>query len=1355
MLPEVTNSEQDPLRSSEPYTVDEEDMLSGENAQFDDGVVEANVSPGMREHDGPADYIQRHSEHVRKAVVSALHTWTGSRAHEIAMIRLLCDPTDRTHQTLRRVAERTDTDNHVPTAFLESELCMPQNTKQFTVSDAGEWCFNRQYLADTFPRIPRRLAVQAGFIADQELDDEAELQVEGTLETLCHVFAANTHSAICGFMQQHGHTLFEDMPGVAADTGSVRWRFVGAEYPVYNPNAVFFDRKRVSAPPLFYESRADAVMHATWVRRSDAASSSGHAAANHPEGRVIIVEYKMLMEQEKATGRVLEIRHVRQCLTNAFMYYLSVGILPSHCLVVLGTRRTDYVDRPMTRSPTGESIERVAYVVCVRVDLTVRSQMRLFQRVVMAPRQSVSSYDMYYMDENHFLLKPDTIKLSGRGNQYDKQFAFGVPPKQKASYDMPAMFCRDDVRCPEFAITRLCVAMHELHRRMWHRQGTRMADDSDRRVRHPTGYYPEQRSIDLALQALADSRRDTPMPNDWRKTPIAANVPAVPRNTSLFKGSSVAQLRTADHWEHFAMRYNLLPSSQRFCQLTHQDMYLKKPDSERGDLVAVCGYLLRTLEHYGAEVGERESDVEAQADARSVETPSTPSNPIEAPSHATTSREESRLRHQRYLHAPRVHFDTLRMTITRNRPTLGTRSYAGEPDINAQIRSRVNAQVKRKAATLATRFRAHTALEIFDAILTMLNPIDGSAQFNSLETEPYGASPDDARRRQARIVVIARAIHRLVNVRIHAAVCALVGSATGSGWFAGRSLDPEYSEAQVFPHISDRGRWSTFVLNLLEADMTGYGMNQRQAGRVSAHQVLDVAAADIQLHLQTCFQPAVRPPVERTRVYAPLPRPAANATPRAEKTSIERTFVAVTTDAASRLQAPASVARHVDPTPHPNRESPTSVTSTTWNELDAVNLLMDWYFRQIGPFGFPLDCLTPPMSDVNVPSQSASGTPTATRPLPDPRMERRAKMAVAFSKVLNGHTSDIKKPEKQASAEIELHGLLREHADDDPTAARGSSPLTFFRIYKYLLQPVALALDVWSQAKLLQNDATTALQEQRLLTIGVFLPASRSHPRSQQMTISLTSRKYVLTGVVLWHSTGYVSDILTWDSDQREVRSIIRRDRPAVDTANWKDVTAAYAFSDDPPDLRKLITPDTKGEASRVYLYSRAPLCRRCDFQEAPPPTHAWAYCSTPTRHARTGCDETTCSWLLCPLLYTAAGCDLHVCFHGTPIEYGLRTGTQRLQLAWKELVLKIRNDLVVYARANARYGTDSFSPRMRDDDTSRWLQAYLRTYDHSAKYHICEKYQKLLCNAATNMQEILAFFKLYRRERKASFPGV
>ncbi|KAK3247741.1 hypothetical protein CYMTET_42774 [Cymbomonas tetramitiformis] len=621
----------------------------------------------------------------------------------------------------------------------------------------------------------------------------------------------------------------------------------GTEYPVYNPYATFHVDRYKFGPPLFYETRADAVIHAAWQ------PSRNHEAVS--EGRIVMVEYKMLMEATKSTSRILDMRTMRQCLANAFTYYACVGVLPTHCMIVYSTRRTDYTDRPLQRLPVPvgtnrdeRQFEKVAYVALLRVDLTVRYQMRLFQRVLTIPAQSVREHTTHYMDERHFLFQPHNVSLVGnRPNPYAQRFLFGQHPFNDRSHDMPEMMCTEDVRSPEFAITRMCVGIYETHRRMWHGQGQEFADENDTTVRGPL-FKPSSRAID---QALDDIRGRPGLSVEWRHEgaiPVRPAARNIANGTNLRLGTHPRRRAILHTNQAFAARYNLLrdvndPEENTVGRISHLDVMR---NNNRGGPINL-GFLIepRMVESQVARRNRTNliNNFQSHSSASTRESSSIP----------TVDDLSQPLRDDQYLAAARLQFDELRVPITRSQPDRMDRNYYMEPLENLNARTRVNQYMRQHARALAIEFDQHDALTLFHFILAMQNPATGRPQFEPYESHPYNEQPRPTRSLQDRITVFHRSIHRLMNYRVNAAVSALVGSSAGAGWFAERaSLRPEYSRIQLFPHLSDRGSWTTFALNLLESDMRGYDGDRHRPDRgrdTSAHRAIDVAVADIRQHL--------------------------------------------------------------------------------------------------------------------------------------------------------------------------------------------------------------------------------------------------------------------------------------------------------------------------------------------------------------------------------------------------------------------------------------------------------------------------------------------------------------------------
>ncbi|KAK3288631.1 hypothetical protein CYMTET_3849 [Cymbomonas tetramitiformis] len=818
--------------------------LVSEDAFVTSETFAESVEEALPTSDGPLDFIQRNTRKERRAVAGALYTWVGARAHEMAMIRVLMTG-ERVERNRLGNALQNRYRQHVPTAVARDVFCAPHVAAQFSLSRDNLWQIEGRYFRDAFPPIPSRLCVDSFTEPTPDMVAEGEdmAHLEGSLDTLCHVFAANADAAVRSFMQEQGHRLFDD-----ATASGVEWSYVGTEYPVYNPYFTFYETRRTLSPPLIYETRADAVLHARRV-------GSGGRAADR-EGRVVIVEHKMLMEARKATSRILDVHTVRQCLTNAFVYYACVGILPSHCLVVFSTRRADYLDRPLRRQPqlrrtrqrtrlaSHEAVqgETVAYVGLVRVDLTVRYQMRLFQRVLTSPFQDTKGHDAYYMDERHFLFSPHETTVD-YDPEHARIHAFGESPSRAQSHDMPDIFCRDDVRCPEFAVTRMCVAIHEAHRRMWHSGGEPFADEDDARVRGANRFVPSRRSVDLALRDPNIRELELYAMHEGAEEDI---LPTLARNHSMRRGGSLqynfgsARRVTPEAYRHFAVRYNLL------------DEYRKPDDFILGGIVSARLFGARA-NHPGVHGFALRVRPPAFPSARPVEPPRRMETRSVTTRRAAAGESITRVpRRDRYLETAVAQFDALRAPVTRNQAANAGRRYRMEPEENAVARERINEHLMRRSKEMATEFDQVDALTLFRRILAMRNPVDGRPQFAAYEDEPYNPAPKASRTRGARVAVFYRSFNRLLNQRVHAAVSALTATPSGHGWFSEVDSNTSHTRAQRFPHLSDRGSWTTFALNLLETDLRGYEGDSLRVDRgrnTTAHHVIDVVVDDIRDHL--------------------------------------------------------------------------------------------------------------------------------------------------------------------------------------------------------------------------------------------------------------------------------------------------------------------------------------------------------------------------------------------------------------------------------------------------------------------------------------------------------------------------
>ncbi|KAK3289706.1 hypothetical protein CYMTET_2835 [Cymbomonas tetramitiformis] len=245
-LEEISSSVVEARRQNDPVTLSQD---VGENASVRPNSIEDEVSDPLDETIVPPDFIQRKTRNVRRAISAALHTWVGARAHEMAFIRLLFQSSPTETEALRLADAAHRDDRWITCAFTKSTFSMPHIATQFSSTLEGRWLVDGQYFRDVFPPIPRApIFVQT--------DPRSIVNDRDELSTLCHVYAANTHSALRSFMRDHGHLLFSDKRAAQNETnasarGRVDWRFIGAEYPVYNPYISVHERRHIAGPPYF------------------------------------------------------------------------------------------------------------------------------------------------------------------------------------------------------------------------------------------------------------------------------------------------------------------------------------------------------------------------------------------------------------------------------------------------------------------------------------------------------------------------------------------------------------------------------------------------------------------------------------------------------------------------------------------------------------------------------------------------------------------------------------------------------------------------------------------------------------------------------------------------------------------------------------------------------------------------------------------------------------------------------------------------------------------------------------------------------------------------------------------------
>ncbi|KAK3238694.1 hypothetical protein CYMTET_51313 [Cymbomonas tetramitiformis] len=448
--------------------------------------------------DGITQNVQPNGQNGRRR-----HEFYTNEAHEMTFVRIMCGDDNAVFDNVLNPRCRYSTVdasngpnvfalNRVPTGRYVDALCLPMEADQFGLQQEIDaqgrarcrYTFAPNYLQDAFP-IPEPMpSIQVA--PRLFLTQDYETRMENTLETLCHVFAANTHAAVRAFMQHRGHLIFSDVlrngrnaPGAHGD---LKWDVVGAEYPIYNPHAMFTGTETQKPYPLLYETRADAVLHAHYPDSSNTVLKTG---------RVIMVEYKDVMEVKSPAGRIMDYRSIYQCLCNAYLFFMDVGVLPTHALVVHATRRAVYKDRDYNVNQGRNT--HSAYVSLLRVDISSRMQMRLFQRILTNPlnfRMRVGLYDgrdevgaparptrvsnegeTVYMDDGVYLFDANIVRTNPNW----------FPCIGEPNEDMPAVKAKDDPRRPNFAVTRACVALHERAKHMWHPPGREV--DTDTRVR--------------------------------------------------------------------------------------------------------------------------------------------------------------------------------------------------------------------------------------------------------------------------------------------------------------------------------------------------------------------------------------------------------------------------------------------------------------------------------------------------------------------------------------------------------------------------------------------------------------------------------------------------------------------------------------------------------------------------------------------------------------------------------------------------------------------------------------------------------------------------------------------------------
>ncbi|KAK3286206.1 hypothetical protein CYMTET_6228 [Cymbomonas tetramitiformis] len=876
------------------------------------------------DHRAPQDYIQRHTvAGIRRGIVGALHTWAGARAHEMTFVRIMCGADDAVFANVLNPRYRYSTGDapngpnvppspRVRTARQVYALCLPMEADQFGLQQGDPdaqgrptcyYTFATNYLQDAFP-IPERLpAIQAA--QRVSLTDDYETRLENTLETLCHVFAANTHAAMRAFMDKRGYLIFKDVlkemspANIQTAHGNLEWDVVGAEYPIYNPHAMFTGKDASKLYPLFYETRADAVLHAHYP---------GSTTSTLKTGRVIMVEYKDIMERNNPAGRIMDYRSIYQCLCNAYVFFMNVGVLPTHALMIHSTRRAVYRDRDYTVNVQKRT--HSAYVSLLRVDLSSRMQMRLFQRVLTNPlnyrmrENNVHGGETVYMDDRVYLFDANERPVNSRW----------YPCLGEPSEDMPAVMAQDDPYTPNFAVTRACVALHERTRRMWH-DGAGTDVDSDPRVRPEV--YDRQRvgsrfmAYDYVIQHMPGVRQNRPLyGNQNAAYAYDGNAMETPQVASgRIERSGTEQLwRKIGDWHNVVHRMGGSHPLHRVIKHRNQ----------------IQGFALGQL----PDADPRIAEDRMRTLCTNIQEPEAPLAQMDRNGLLLRQQAAAVLTDRKFMAPAAIIFDVARppMMAHYDRAVpppndarapvrdqrlcrMPGRHYRDEPAINAAIRKRINSHMMLRAYEMSREFPNGDAQYHFQNILNMRDTADlNRAQFGDRAAELYNKlawtpplpeelDADMMRTlRTARVIVFYRAIQRLMNVRVFAATHALVGAPLGGGWFNEESHTDDvdgqirtYRRSQVFPHVSDRGSWSTFALSLLAADVQQVRPSTEDASRgappsralrvrpnqprqvrpddrparpTPALQAIDIAYEDIRQHVRRYYEEYGPPPAD-------------------------------------------------------------------------------------------------------------------------------------------------------------------------------------------------------------------------------------------------------------------------------------------------------------------------------------------------------------------------------------------------------------------------------------------------------------------------------------------------------------
>ncbi|KAK3284220.1 hypothetical protein CYMTET_8125 [Cymbomonas tetramitiformis] len=479
--------------------------------------------------------------------------------------------------------------------------------------------------------------------------------------------------------------------------------------------------------------------------------------------------------------------------------------------------------------------------------------MRLFQRVLTNPlnfrtrgqfnRPAFHEGETVYMDDRVFLIDANSVRINP--NRYP---CIGEPNE-----DMPAVMAQDDPRRPNFAITRACVALHEKHSHMWQQNGR---VDTDARVRPQQ--YPAARDYSTMSRFMAYDYVVQHVPPNRSRPLYGTGDNAVYRTGSEMRNianfSAQIELnaneslwRKLGDWHNVA-HYSGAGFKPLKCEISlriygrdHTQGYalnyyrIQQPQIADAAFESLCANILpprmpiQDMDDHGAVL---RGQPPANTTRRKLMAPAAIIFDI--------SRQPMMAHYERGLDEAD---DAQPPGNVRRLCMMPGRHYRDEPALNADIRRQVNNLIMDRAQELHEEFPDGDAAYHFDRILSMRNTADlNRAQFGNREYELYNQPPDahgevdnPQRNRTQRVVVFYRAIQRLVNVRVFEAAHALVGAPLGLGWFdEDYDLDDpirRFRRSQVFPHVSDRGSWSTFMIRLLSADVPQVRPADEQVGR--------------------------------------------------------------------------------------------------------------------------------------------------------------------------------------------------------------------------------------------------------------------------------------------------------------------------------------------------------------------------------------------------------------------------------------------------------------------------------------------------------------------------------------------